>query len=88
MGEKFHPTFLAIPYFPSDEERRFAEAAIDNCGYSVFYGRVDVVRNNQGKLAVMELELIEPELFFRFYTPSARALADLIIERLQDIQGL
>ena len=74
------------PYFPSDEERRFASEAINNCGYSVLYGRVDLVRSNQGKLAIMELELIEPELFFRFYTPSARALADLIVDRLEDIR--
>lgn len=69
------------PYFPDDEERRFAESAINNCGYSVLYGRVDVVRSNRGKLAIMELELIEPELFFRFYTPSAKILADLIVDR-------
>ncbi|VEP17853.1 Glutathione synthase/RimK-type ligase, ATP-grasp superfamily [Hyella patelloides LEGE 07179] len=73
-------------YFPSDEERRFAEEAINNCGYSVLYGRVDVVRSNQGKLAIMELELIEPELFFRFHTPSARELADLIANRLEKIE--
>ena len=71
------------PYFPADEERRFAEAAINSCGYSVLYGRVDVVRSDRGKLAIMELELIEPELFFRFYTPSAKILADLIVDRLK-----
>lgn len=73
------------PYFPSDEERSFAESVINNCGYSVLYGRVDIVTNNQGKLAIMELELIEPELFFRFHTPSARALADLIVDLLKNI---
>lgn len=73
------------PYFPSDEERRFAEVAINNCGYQVMYGRVDVVRSNQGNLAIMELELIEPELFFRFNTKSAIILADLIADRSQDI---
>ena len=35
-----------IPYFPSEKERRFAEAVIDRRGYSVLYGRVDVVTNN------------------------------------------
>ena len=73
------------PYFPSDEERSFAESVINNCGYSVLYGRVDLVTNNQGKLAIMELELIEPELFFRFHTSSARALADLIVDRLENV---
>ena len=34
----------------------------------------------------MELESIEPKLFFWFYTPSAIALADLIGDRPKDIQ--
>ena len=71
-----------LAYFPSDEERSFGEAAINSCDYDLLYGRVDVVRNERGKLAIMELELIEPELFFRFHTPSARLLADLIVNRL------
>ena len=72
-----------LPYFPSDEERSFGEAAINSCGYELLYGRVDVVKNNKGKLAIMELELIEPELFFRFHVPSAKMLADLISDRLK-----
>lgn len=32
----------------------------------------------------MELELIEPELFFRFHPPAAAALAEALHERLND----
>jgi hypothetical protein len=31
---------------------------------------------------MMELELVEPELFFRFHPPAAEALAAAIVERL------
>ena len=37
--------------------------------------------DNQDKLSVSELELIEPELWFRFHPPAAGLLADAIIKR-------
>ena len=39
----------------------------------ILYGRVDTVRNDQGKPMVAELELIEPTLFLK-ENPAARAL--------------
>jgi hypothetical protein len=42
------------------------------------YGRVDMVRDNQGKLALMELEMIEPELWLRKHPPSAMLFAESI----------
>ncbi len=36
-----------------------------------------------GELAVMELELIEPELFFRLNPPAADALADEVATALR-----
>ena len=46
------------------------------------YARVDLIRDNDGALAVMELEMIEPELFFRFCPPAADKLAAGIARRL------
>jgi len=46
------------------------------------YARVDLVRCN-GVYSVMELELIEPELFFRFAPGSADRFADALLARLR-----
>jgi hypothetical protein len=39
-----------------------AERAFAACRPLPLYGRVDMVRDNSRRLAIMELELIEPEL--------------------------
>lgn len=51
--------------------------------FDVLYARVDMVRDNHGQLAIMELEMIEPELFFRFQAEAATKLAAGIARRLQ-----
>lgn len=70
-------------YDASAEEIRFAEAAVAAVPYDVLYARVDMVRDNRGQLAIMELEMIEPELFFRFQAEAATRLAAGIARRLQ-----
>ncbi|MFN0075579.1 MAG: RimK family alpha-L-glutamate ligase [Prosthecobacter sp.] len=67
---------------PTAEEVAFAEAAVAACPQSPLYARVDAVRDESGELSLMELELVEPELFFRFHPPAADALAAAIAERL------
>ena len=46
------------------------------------YARVDVFLDNENKLALAELELIEPELWFRNYPKAAHKLAKAIKERI------
>ncbi len=70
-----------FPYDPSTQEIRFAEEVVERCGYDPLYARVDAIWDNQGRLSVSELELIEPELWFRFHPPAAGKLADAIIKR-------
>lgn len=49
-----------------DDERRFAEAVLAQASYDgLLYARVDTARDADGKLLLMELELLEPSLFFR-----------------------
>lgn len=62
-------------------ERAFAERAIAACDRTPAYARVDIVNTAHG-CRLMELELIEPELFLRFHPPSAKAMADAIAARL------
>lgn len=71
------------PYSPTQEEIEFAESAIAVCNPKPLYGRVDIIRDNNDQLAIMELELIEPELFFRFHRPAASALAQAIKEYIE-----
>lgn len=66
------------PHQASEQEVVFALRAVAACEPAPLYARVDLVRDNDGLLAVMELELIEPELFFRFQPRAAELLADAI----------
>lgn len=65
-------------YHPSAEEIAFAEAAVAACVVTPLYARVDVLRDEVNRLRLIELELIEPELFFRFNPVAATTLAQQI----------
>jgi hypothetical protein len=60
----------------------FANAVMTHVPSTCLYARVDVVDSSRGPL-LMELELIEPELYFLVVPESADRFARLIIERLQ-----
>ena len=65
------------------EERAFAERAMDAAAmvwgqrniHSRLYPRVDMVRDLNGAWAVSELEMVEPELWFRMCPDAAGVLA-------------
>jgi len=63
-------------------ERALAAAGAILVDADLLYARVDLVRCN-GVYSVMELELIEPELFFRFAEESADRFADALLSRLR-----
>ena len=67
-------------YNAAEEDIRFAEKAVNVCSSLPAYARVDAAWDNNGGLCVMELELIEPELWFRRYPPSADMFADVLIK--------
>jgi len=66
------------PYAATDEEVAFAEDVVARCGRHPLYARVDAIWDRQGRLMVSELELIEPELWFRLKPEAARILAGAI----------
>ena len=70
------------PHTATADEVNFAERAVAACPQAPLYARVDAVRDDSGALSLMELELVEPELFFRFHPPAAEALAAAIAKRL------
>lgn len=47
------------------DERAFAEKAVAPHARDLLYARVDMVRDDEGTLRIMELEMIEPSLFFK-----------------------
>jgi hypothetical protein len=59
------------------ELRLAADAVMTAVGRQLLQARVDLVRLDDGSLAVMELELIEPSLYFRMDAGAAERFADV-----------
>ncbi len=74
-------------YQPSREEIAFAEQALHSVPFPADYARVDLVRDQQGQVLLMEMEMIEPELFFRLKEGSALLLAKAVASRLRNLAG-
>ena len=70
------------PYSPTKEEISFAEKAVSLCNPLPAYARVDLIWDNDGNPCLSELELIEPELWFRNKRESADMLAEVIYQDL------
>jgi hypothetical protein len=69
-------------YTPSLEEIKFAEFTASCFPEPPIYARVDAFTDNNGNLALAELELIEPELWFRYNPAAADELAKGIQQRI------
>ena len=65
-------------YNASKEEILFAQDCLDKCPSLPVYSRVDIIYDNQDKISLGEIELIEPELWFRNNKAAARLLANVI----------
>jgi hypothetical protein len=65
-------------YHPSKNEIEFAKFAIRSCPKTPIYARVDAFYDNENELCLGELELIEPELWFR----KCPAAADILAEEI------
>ncbi len=68
------------PHKASGPEIAFAERVVSLCHPEPLYARVDMIRDNRDNLALSELELIEPELWFRMNPVAAERLAATIRE--------
>lgn len=72
------------PCLPSAEERQLAIKVTEACPGEALYARVDMFRDNQGLWALAEVELIEPELWFRMDPNSSSLLAKAIKNYLHE----
>lgn len=72
----------SCPYTPNDAEIKFAESVVKACKELPIYARVDIFTDNEGRTALLELELIEPELWFRYFPQATGILAGAIKDRI------
>jgi glutathione synthase/RimK-type ligase-like ATP-grasp enzyme len=64
---------------PDQEVRGLVGRALAAAPGAPLYARVDVVRGLDGELCVMELELVEPELFFAYSEAATARMVDAIL---------
>ncbi|MEM9076001.1 MAG: hypothetical protein AAGC43_03135 [Bacteroidota bacterium] len=65
-------------YEPSPKEIEFAKQVVEACPELPIYARVDIFKDNDGNWALAELEIFEPELWFRNRFEAAKILAQII----------
>ena len=73
---------VAGPFPIADDERDLATAALAPIADRILYGRVDIARDAAGQPMVMELELVEPSLFFTRQPGSAERYVAALRRRL------
>jgi glutathione synthase/RimK-type ligase-like ATP-grasp enzyme len=69
-------------YEPNKDMINFAQESIKNLNPTPVYARVDIIWDNNDKMAVSELELIEPELWFRNNPSAAVKIAKVLKEKV------
>ena len=70
---------------PSLDIIKLAEKTIKSLKTMPLYARVDIIFDNGNKPVISELELIEPELWFRFKKESAYKLAEFVKDFLNKL---
>jgi hypothetical protein len=69
---------------PNDTMLRQGEKAIQALPDLPLYARVDFVRDDENQFLIMEMELIEPSLYFSYDLSSPKRFAQAVDERLQN----
>jgi glutathione synthase/RimK-type ligase-like ATP-grasp enzyme len=80
FGQNENISAEAVPI--ADDERALAMRILAAAPGPLLYARVDLVRDAEGRPRLMELELIEPSLFFGRHPPAAARLAAALAARL------
>ncbi len=71
------------PITPKPAEIALALQAVEAVRLpDLLYARTDFLRNDDGELRLIELELVEPSLFFRHAPHAAERLADALLQRI------
>jgi hypothetical protein len=83
--EPFRDDDIPNPTLPAEatpKEITFANSVMQGLPEPPLYARVDIAHDNDNHLCLMELELIEPSLFFQFSPHAAKHMADAIERHL------
>jgi hypothetical protein len=81
---------LEFAYTPTAEERDQARGILDVLDFTPLYARVDLLRGNDGRLLLIELEMIEPYLYLPFAdgeggdNKGAQKLAKAVLKKIED----
>ena len=67
---------------PAADELAAAELTLRACGEVPVYARVDLVRDRRGEPCLMELELIEPDLYCRLVPGAADRFAEALLRQV------
>ncbi|MBK7391536.1 MAG: hypothetical protein IPI23_21420 [Bacteroidetes bacterium] len=70
-------------YIPDKNMIIFAEKIVKTCPIIPAYARVDLIWSDTNELLLSELELIEPELWFRKFPAAADVLAEAIMKFIE-----
>lgn len=82
VQEEFGGIITAIE--PEDALLTAAQSAVELIGEELLYARVDLVRSDE-EFALMELELIEPALYFRMDERSPKFFAEQFDHRMNEL---
>ena len=63
-------------------EEALVAATLTACPFPLLYGRIDFLADAEGRPALIELEVVEPSLFFRHAPATAEILADALEARM------
>jgi glutathione synthase/RimK-type ligase-like ATP-grasp enzyme len=81
---RVQPEFQGIirPHAPAPDEREAAERILAAVDEPLLYARVDLVRGRDGEPRLIELELIEPDLYLVHAADRGAAFAQAVMDRL------
>lgn len=68
---------------PQDDEVLFAQQVLAQLDTPVLYARVDIIRDEDNRLCLMELELVEPGLWLSLAPHTVQVFADAIARKVQ-----
>jgi hypothetical protein len=74
---------IITPHRPAPDEIAAAEAILAAVEEELLYARIDVARDPAGQVLLMELELVEPDLYFQHDPRGGAAFADAVLRSLR-----
>lgn len=69
---------IITPYLPGEDERAAAEAILAAVDEELLYAGIDMIRDPAGTVRLMELELVEPDLYLEHDPGQGAAFAEAV----------